>query len=89
MAGVSAHGGAETTANPRPGSPGYLKWYWTKSPEGLAKWRSSPHPWTALYNHLAKHMNPAMAKRVASQWFHDTMGYWPGSRGGKNPVGPG
>lgn len=87
--GVSAHGGVEVTANPKPGSPGFFKWYWTKGP-GLAKWRSSPHPWTTLYNHIVKHVgNPAMAKRIAAQWFHDTMGYWPGDRKGKNPVGPG
>jgi hypothetical protein len=23
------------------------------------------------------------------KWFHDTKGYWPGSRGGSNPIGPG
>lgn len=65
-----------------------LKRYWL-SKEGLAKWAASPHPWTALYNQLRKHMNNEMAKRVASQWFHDHFGYWPGDRGGKNPVGKG
>lgn len=66
-----------------------LKRYWTKDPEGLAKWRDHPHPWTALYRHLKKHMPDEMAKRVASEWFTEVFGYAPGSRGGKNPVGPG
>jgi hypothetical protein len=75
MAGVSAHGGVEATANPRPGSPGYLKWYWTKG-EGRAKWNS----WTELHEHLLKHLPDAQARRVASQWFHDVKGYWPGDK---------
>jgi hypothetical protein len=33
--------------------------------------------------------NPEKAKRIASQWFHDHFGYWPGERKGKNPVGKG
>lgn len=64
------------------------KWYWTKGP-GLRKWITNPHPWTTLYNHLAKHMNPTMAKRVTSQWFHDTTGLWSGERKGRNPAGRG
>lgn len=66
-----------------------LKRYWTKNPEGLSKWVDKPHPWTALYRELKRHMPDELAKRVASQWFRDVKGYWPGSRGGKNPVGPG
>jgi hypothetical protein len=65
-----------------------LKQYWTKGP-GLAKWAKSPHPWTALYNHLKKYMPAGKAKRVASQWFHDVFGIWPGEREGKNPAGKG
>lgn len=78
----------DAVANPKPGSRGYLKWYWTKGP-GLAKWAGSPHPWTTLYNHLVKFLGPVVAKRTASQWFHDTFGIWPGERKGSNPVGPG
>lgn len=52
--------------------------YWTKG-EGLAKWATKPHPWTALYHELLKYLNPELAKRTASQWFHDVFGYWPGS----------
>lgn len=62
--------------------------YWTKG-EGLAKWASSPHPWTALRNHLLKYLPPGEANRTASQWFHDVFGIWPGERKGKNPAGPG
>lgn len=65
-----------------------LKHYWTKDPEGLAKWATHAHPWTALYHHLVKHMPPAMAKRVTSQWFKDVFGIWPGEREGDNPLGP-
>lgn len=78
----------QVRADLHPGDPGQLKKYWL-SKEGLAKWATKPHPWTALYRQLARHMNPEMAKRVASQWFHDHFGYWPGSRKGKNPVGKG
>jgi hypothetical protein len=66
-----------------------LKAYWLHGP-GLKKWATKPHPWTALYHHILKHVGmPDRAKRIASQWFHDHFGYWPGSRKGKNPVGRG
>ncbi|MEU7978238.1 phage protease [Micromonospora sp. NPDC049081] len=57
-----------------------LKHYWTKTAEGLGKWRDKPHPWTALYHHLRKHVGDERAKRIASEWFHDVFGYWPGSK---------
>jgi hypothetical protein len=76
-------------ADLRPGDPGYLKHYWTQTAEGLAKWANHAHPWTALYGHLKKHMADEMAKRVASQWFHDVKGYWPAEREGQNPAGRG
>lgn len=57
-----------------------LKRYWTQDPRGLAKWRDKKHPWTALYRHLRKFLGAERAKRVASQWFHDVMGIWPGDR---------
>lgn len=66
-----------------------LKHYWTKDPRGLAKWADKPHPWTALYHHLVKFVGSARAKRIASQWFFETFGIWPGERKGKNPAGPG
>ncbi len=65
-----------------------LKKYWTKG-EGLKRWVSSAHPWTTLYGLLKKHVGAARAKPMASAFFHPVFGYWPGSRGGKNPAGPG
>jgi hypothetical protein len=64
--------------HPGDGGAKNLKYYWTKGP-GLAKWASSPHPFTSLYGHLKKYMPDEEAKRVAAQWMHDTLGYWPGS----------
>jgi 8-oxo-dGTP pyrophosphatase MutT (NUDIX family) len=66
------------------------KLFWTKNPEGLAKWADHPHPWTALYHHVKKFdgVTDEEAKRITSQWFHDVFGYLPGDRKGKNPVGP-
>ena len=74
-----------------------LKRYWLTGP-GAAKWQGSDHPWTDLYHHLLKYMEPEMAKRTAAQWFHEHFGFWPGSdlnrvTHGKPPkgkvVGPG
>lgn len=70
----------------RPGNQ--LEQYWKHGP-GRAKWVGHAHPWTALYDHLKKHVGAARAKRIASQWFKDVYGYWPGERKGKNPAGPG
>lgn len=78
-------------ADTHPNSPtkdNKLKAYWTRG-EGLARWAEDPHPWTALFHHLSKYMEPELAKRTAAQWFHDVKGYWPGDQKGKNPVGPG
>jgi hypothetical protein len=71
-------------------SPGdnQLKHYWTRG-AGLAKWATSPHPYTALYNHLVKFVGSDRAKRIAAEWFHEVFGIWPGERKGKNPRGPG
>jgi hypothetical protein len=62
----------------RRGDPEALHDYWTRG-EGLAKWRTSPHPWTALYKHLLKHMggDQDLAKRTAASWYHDVFGHWP------------
>jgi 2'-5' RNA ligase len=73
-----------------PGNAKALHEYWTRNPEGLAKWADKPHPWTALYKHLRKYIkNLNEAKATAAKWFHDVKGYWPGDQKGKNPVGPG
>lgn len=65
-----------------------LKEYWTRG-EGLAKWAGHPHPWTTLYRHLLKYVGSERAQRMASEWFKEVFGYWPGERKGKNPRGPG
>lgn len=65
-----------------------LREYWTRG-EGRAKWIDSPHPWTALYRHLRKHMSDGKAKRTAARWFRAATGMWPGERKGRNPVGKG
>lgn len=59
------------------GKKNNIKDYWTKDPRGLAKWVDMPHPWTELYGHLKKHMPDEMAKRVASEWYHEVKGHWP------------
>lgn len=63
--------------------------YWTKEPEGLAKWAEKPHPFTALVSHLRKHMSERHAKGLAAKYFHIVFKIWPGERFGKNPAGPG
>lgn len=80
-------------------TPGHdeLHHYWTRG-EGLAKWSGSPTPWTTLYHHLLKYMNPEMAKRAASKWYIEVFHFSSGSdvarvAHGKPPrghlVGPG
>lgn len=65
-----------------------LEHYW-KHGAGRKRWVGHPHPWTALYKGLRKHVGAARAKRIASQWFRDVFGIWPGERKGSNPVGKG
>lgn len=55
-----------------------LHHYWTRG-EGLAKWAESPTPWTTLHEHLVKYLPDEEAKRAAADWFHEVMGFWPGS----------
>lgn len=88
MSRLSETGGA---ARVKPGDGGgdKLRTYWTKSPEGLAKWATSPHPWRTLRSHLIKFVNPDLATRLTETYFVAVFGYHSGSRGGKNPVGPG
>jgi hypothetical protein len=60
------------------GNAEQLHAYWTRG-EGLAKWAESAKPWTTLYGHLVKFMDPEEAKRTAAQWFHDVFHFWPGA----------
>jgi hypothetical protein len=64
--------------HPGDGGAERLHKYWTVG-EGRAKWIASPQPWTTLYHHLLKYLPPEEAKRTAAQWFHEVMGFWPGS----------
>lgn len=76
-----------------------LKRFWTQDPRGLARWATRPSGrYRALVRQLAKHMPVEKAKRVAADWFHEVIGYAPGSdlnrvHAGKPPrgkrVGPG
>jgi len=89
-----------TAAAGRDVTPGHeqLHHYWTRDPEGLAKWADSPTPWTTLVAHLTPHVGPERAKRFASKWFQEVFGFAAGSdlnrvTHGKPPrghlVGPG
>lgn len=70
---------ARAVATGHEGDANRLREYWTRG-EGLAKWRTSPHPWTALYHHLLKHIkNVDEAKRTAASWYHQVFGTWPGA----------
>ena len=65
-----------------------LERYWKAGP-GAKKWIGTAHPWTNLMRHLTEHVGRERAERIASQWFKDVFGIWPGERAGKNPAGPG
>lgn len=73
----------------RPGTGANFERYWTKNPEGLARWATSPHPWSTLYAQLVKHVNPEFAKRLTETYFRKVFGIKSGYRRGDNPVGPG
>lgn len=71
-----------------PGGDGFQA-YWTKG-EGLAKWAFHSHPWSALYEHIVRHVdNPDKAARITESWFRIVFGIPSGWRKGKNVVGPG
>ena len=87
---------ADTSAV-NPGNGRRLERYWTRGP-GLARWAESPKPWTTLVALLTEHVNPELAKRLATTYFHKVFGYYPGSdlhrvAGGQPPrgnrIGPG
>ena len=53
--------------------------YWTKTPEGLAKWAKSLHPFTALRRHLSKYIHdPHELDATTAKWhfevFHQHTG---------------
>lgn len=61
-------------------TPGHdeLHHYWTRG-EGLARWRTSPHPFSTLRDLLAEHVPIEQANRMAAAWVHEVTGNWPGS----------
>lgn len=61
-----------------------LKHYWTKDPEGLAKWVDHEHPWTALHAHIIKHVAEPLASQITSSWYHEVFGHWPAEKQGKS-----
>jgi 8-oxo-dGTP pyrophosphatase MutT (NUDIX family) len=69
-----------------PDLPGHdqLHHYWTQDPDGLAQWADHPHPYTALYQEILKHVHePAKAHAIAAAWYHDVFHHWPAEgRGG-------
>lgn len=74
--------------HPGDGQAWRLRAYWTKGP-GLARWANNAHPWTTLVALLTKYVGPIKAKGLASSYFHDVFGIWPGHRKGANKFGPG
>jgi len=58
-----------------------FKDYWTRNPKGLAQWTDHPHPWTALYHEIIKHVPDSdEAKRITSRWFLDVFGHTPNQK---------
>ena len=66
-------------ADPNPADRDPFQHYWTKDPEGLRKWAKAEHPWETLRDHLAQHVNPDMAKRLATKYYKIVFGFYPGS----------
>jgi peptidoglycan hydrolase-like protein with peptidoglycan-binding domain len=80
-------------------TPGHdeLHHYWTRG-KGLARWATSPTPWTTLVALLSEHVSPEKARVFASRWYIEVFKYAAGSdlarvAHGKPPrgqvVGPG
>lgn len=52
--------------------------YWTKDPEGLARWLNNPHPWTTLRLQLLSEGVPAhMVDGLTTNIFHAVTGTYP------------
>lgn len=58
------------------GNAAQLKHYWTRDPEGLAKWVDARQPWTTLVSHLAKYVRDP--EGLAAEYYHAVFGKWPG-----------
>ncbi|UWP85890.1 hypothetical protein Dfulv_17225 [Dactylosporangium fulvum] len=64
-----------------------LKRWWVFG-KGLKKWAFSKHPWTALFRHLRKHLDPERAKRVTSAWYKLHFGHMPNQRHAEASTAP-
>lgn len=70
--------------------------YWVTGP-GLAKWASSPHPWTTLHALLSKYLHGHILDATTSKWHNEVMAptgsdQYRLEHGGKmrgNRIGPG
>lgn len=60
-----------------------LRTYFTANPKGLRRWAGKPHPWTALFKILRKHLDPERAKRVTSAWYIRVFHHTPNQNRGK------
>lgn len=69
------------------GNASTLRHYWTKSPEGLAKWADSPTPFRTLVSHLAKYVKDP--EGLAAEYYHDVFHVWPGRKFAKGGKGKG
>lgn len=77
--------GPEEKADPdgKVGASAALNRYWTRG-KGLAKWATSPHPYTALVAALRAEGVPGhMVNGLAASYYHRVFKKWPGSRGSK------
>ena len=61
------------------GNAAKLQHYWTKDPEGLAKWADTPTPFRALVAELAKYV--ANPEGLAATYYHIVFREWPGDHG--------
>jgi phage portal protein BeeE len=57
------------------GNAAELQRYWTKDPEGLAKWTSAARPFTTLVEHLKKYVSDP--EGLAATYYHRVFGQWP------------
>lgn len=57
------------------GNAEQLQHYWTKTPEGLAQWATSPKPWTTLVALLAKYVDGP--EGLAATYYHAVFHHWP------------
>lgn len=59
---------------------GNLEKYW-KFGKGALKIRwGTTGDWTRCHRNLVKHVGPARAARICSQWHKDMNGFWPGDK---------